>query len=69
MSEAVDDNRPVQTPAALGLDVFSLRSQGLSAVQILEFCAARGVGVVHFSEPRLLGPAGAGALRRGARLR
>ena len=47
----------------LGLDVFSLRSQGLSAIQILEFCAARGIGVVHFSEPRLLGAAGAAALR------
>ena len=47
----------------LGLDVFSLRSQGLSAIQILELCAARGIGVVHFSEPRLLGAAGAAALR------
>ena len=47
----------------LGLDVFSLRSQGLSAIQILELCAARGIGAVHFSEPRLLGAAGAAALR------
>ena len=39
----------------LGLDVFSLRSQGLSPTAVLDFCAARGVGLVHFSEPRLLG--------------
>ena len=50
-------------PPRLGLDVFSLRSQGLSAIELLEFCADRGVGVVHFSEPRLLGAAGAAALR------
>jgi sugar phosphate isomerase/epimerase len=50
-------------PPPLGLDVFSLRSQGLSAIQILELCVARGIGVVHFSEPRLLGAAGAAALR------
>jgi 3-oxoisoapionate decarboxylase len=43
-------------PVRLGLDVFSLRSQRLSAIEVLDFCAARGVGVVHFSEPRLLGP-------------
>ena len=50
-------------PPRLGLDVFSLRSQDLSAIELLEFCAAGGVGVVHFSEPRLLGVAGAAALR------
>jgi sugar phosphate isomerase/epimerase len=47
----------------LGLDVFSLRSQGLSARQQLEFCAARGIEVVHFSEPRLLGSTEPAALR------
>jgi len=31
----------------LGLDVFSLRSQGLSALGVLDFCAARGIEVVH----------------------
>ncbi len=50
-------------PPRLGLDVFSLRSQGLSAIQFLEFCAARRVEVVHFSEPRLLGAASQVALR------
>ena len=57
------DNVPVHNPAGLGLDAFSLRSQGFSGVQILEFCAARGVGVVHFSEPRLLGSTEPAALR------
>lgn len=48
----------------LGLDVFSLRSQGLSAIQQLEFCAARGITLVHFSEPRLIGTTEPGELRR-----
>ena len=39
----------------LGLDVFSLRSQGWSPFEQLEFCARRGIGVVHFSEPRFIG--------------
>jgi 3-oxoisoapionate decarboxylase len=39
----------------LGLDAFSLRSQGLSAIEQLDFCAAHGIGVLHFSEPRLIG--------------
>ena len=53
----------------LGLDVFSLRTQGLSAMEQLEFCAARGIEVVHFSEPRLIGsldPASLRALRTRA---
>ncbi len=48
----------------LGLDVFSLRSQGLSPLAILDFCAARGIGLVHFSEPRLIGHLDRGSLRR-----
>ena len=51
------------TATRLGLDVFSLRSQGLSAIEQLDFCAAHGVEVVHFSEPRLLGSLDADALR------
>ena len=39
----------------LGLDTYSLRSLGWSAFQQLDFCAAHGVTVAHFSEPRLLG--------------
>jgi 3-oxoisoapionate decarboxylase len=39
----------------LGLDTYSLRSQNWDAFQQLDYCAARGVKVVHFSEPRLVG--------------
>jgi sugar phosphate isomerase/epimerase len=39
----------------LGLDTYSLRAQGWTAFQQLDFCAARGVRVAHFSEPRLIG--------------
>ncbi len=39
----------------LGLDTYSLRAQGWTAFQQLEYCASRGVQVVHFSEPRLIG--------------
>ena len=38
-----------------GLDVYSLRFLDWDAFAVLDFCAARGVRVVHFSEPRLLG--------------
>lgn len=39
----------------LGLDFFSLRSQGWTAFQLLDFAAESGVQVGHFSEPRFLG--------------
>lgn len=39
----------------LGLDTYSLRAQNWDAFQQLDYCAARGVNVVHFSEPRLVG--------------
>jgi sugar phosphate isomerase/epimerase len=39
----------------LGLDTYSLRAQNWTAFQQLDFCAAHGVQVVHFSEPRLVG--------------
>ncbi len=42
-------------PARLGLDTYSLRAQNWTAFQQLDFCAAHGVQVVHFSEPRLIG--------------
>lgn len=45
---------PTPTPR-LGLDTYSLRSQGWDAFQQLDYCASRGVQVVHFSEPRLIG--------------
>jgi sugar phosphate isomerase/epimerase len=43
------------TTARLGLDTYSLRAQNWTAFQQLDYCAARGVQVVHFSEPRLIG--------------
>ena len=39
----------------LGLDLFSLRSQGWSAFELMNYAAGLGVNVVHFSEPRFLG--------------
>lgn len=43
------------TTARLGLDTYSLRAQNWTAFQQLDYCSARGVEVVHFSEPRLIG--------------
>jgi len=39
----------------LGLDVFSLRSQGWTPFQHLDFCARWGASVVHYSEVHLIG--------------
>ena len=39
----------------LGLDLFSVRSQGWTPIQHLDFAARWGVEVVHFSEVRFLG--------------
>jgi sugar phosphate isomerase/epimerase len=39
----------------LGIDIFSLRSQKWTPFQYLDYCAAREVQVVHFSETRFLG--------------
>ena len=39
----------------LGLDLFSLRSQGWTAFQMLDFAKEHGASVVNFSEPRFLG--------------
>ena len=39
----------------LGLDLFSLRSQGWTAFQLLDFAHAHGATLVNFSEPRFLG--------------
>ena len=39
----------------LGVDLFSLRSQGWDAFQMLDYCAKFGVHAVHFSEIRFLG--------------
>ena len=53
----------------LGIDLFSLRSQKWTPVQYLDYCAARRVQVVHFSEIRFLGslePANLTAVRQHA---
>jgi len=39
----------------LGVDMFSLRSQGWTPFQSLDYCAKFGAKVVHFSEIRFLG--------------
>lgn len=48
----------------LGLDLFSLRSQGWSAFQQLDFAHAHGATVVNFSEPRFLGSTDSDHLKR-----
>ena len=49
------ENARMRKTAPLGLDTYSLRAQGWTAFQQLDFCAAHGVQVAHFSEPRLIG--------------
>jgi 3-oxoisoapionate decarboxylase len=44
-----------KTPVKLGIDLFSLRSQGWTPFQYLDYCAARGAKLVHFSEIRFIG--------------
>ncbi|MEZ5363377.1 MAG: sugar phosphate isomerase/epimerase [Bryobacterales bacterium] len=48
----------------LGLDFFSLRSQGWSAFELLDFAAKNGAQVGHFSEPRFLGSLDEAHLRK-----
>jgi sugar phosphate isomerase/epimerase len=48
----------------LGLDMFSLRSQGWTPFEQLDFCARCGVRVVHYSEVRLIGGLDLDHLRR-----
>ena len=47
-----------------GLDMFSLRSQGWSPFEQLDFAARWGVRVAHYSEVRLLGGLDPEHLRR-----
>jgi sugar phosphate isomerase/epimerase len=54
-AQAAVPQGPSGGPAKLGLDLFSLRSQGWSAFELLDFAAKIGVDVAHFSEPRFLG--------------
>ncbi len=55
---------PGPLPVRLGIDLFSIRSQGWDAFQFLDFAAKQGVEVVHFSEPRFLGSLEEGHLRK-----
>lgn len=58
MKNAVTVAAAAQTRPArlrLGLDLFSIRSQGFDAFQFLDYSAKLGVEMVHFSEPRFLG--------------
>lgn len=48
----------------LGLDLFSLRSQGWTAFQQLDFAHAHGASLVNFSEPRFLGGTASDHLKR-----
>jgi sugar phosphate isomerase/epimerase len=42
-------------PVKFGVDLFSIRSQGWTPFQYLDYCAKHGVEVVHFSEIRFIG--------------
>lgn len=42
-------------PVRLGIDLFSIRSQGWTAFEYLDYCAKWKARVVHFSEIRFLG--------------
>jgi 3-oxoisoapionate decarboxylase len=48
----------------LGIDLFSLRTQKWTPIQYLDYCAARHVKVVHFSEIRFIGSLDPENLRR-----
>src|SRR3954468_21822223 len=39
----------------LGIDLFSIRSQGWTPIQYLDYCATQSAKVVHFSEVRFIG--------------
>jgi 3-oxoisoapionate decarboxylase len=59
----------VRPGVKLGIDLFSLREQGWSPFQYLDYCAKQKVQVVHFSEVRFVGslePENLGAVRRRA---
>jgi sugar phosphate isomerase/epimerase len=53
-----------RSPVRLGIDLFSIRSQGWSAFQYLDYCAKWKARVVHFSEIRFLGGLEPDHLRR-----
>jgi len=47
--------QPGKAAVKLGVDLFSLRSQGWTPFQLLDYCAQWKVQLVHFSEIRFLG--------------
>lgn len=51
-------------PVKLGIDLFSLRSQGWTPFQYLDYAAAQKARVVHFSEIRFIGSLDPENLRR-----
>lgn len=51
-------------PVKLGIDLFSLRSQGWTPFQYLDYCARQHAKVVHFSEIRFIGSLDPGNLRK-----
>ncbi len=53
-----------QPVVKVGIDLFSLRSQGWSPFASLDYCARQGARVVHFSEIRFLGSLEAEHLKR-----
>src|SRR5262249_15546546 len=55
--------RPPATPQ-FGIDLFSLRSQNWSPFELLDYSAAHGATVVHFSEIRFIGSLEPENLRR-----
>jgi len=61
---------PAPAPAVkLGIDLFSLRSQGWTPFQLLDYSAKLAAKVVHFSEIRFIGnlePENLRAVRRYA---
>lgn len=46
---------PAAPKVRLGCDLFSIRSQGWTPFQMLDYCSKFGVQVVHFSEVRFVG--------------
>ncbi len=53
-----------QKGTPLGVDLFTLRSQGWSAFELLDYVARQGAQIAHFSEPRFLGSLEEGHLRK-----
>jgi sugar phosphate isomerase/epimerase len=52
-TRSTDDEPPLAM--RLGVDAYSLRSQGWDAFGFLDFAGHQGASVVHFSEPKFLG--------------